>query len=201
LITGLLPDVTIRVANFERPFYSNRLMQMTFHELAHASHFRKVGQGFWLDLMMASMSTEGCPGYGCGTGTDDGNIAVAESWAEFLGTDHALRNQPNGMTLSTSTGGWMLFADLLEFDRWFGSNWIPSGIYNDLRDVTNADPGENLWDRTGGLTIAEMYDAFGPHTDQICFYFNEINTRYPGIVGVGGIDLFSIFNEHGYGCL
>jgi hypothetical protein len=44
IVTGLLPDMTIRVPEASEPqFYNSRLTQIGMHELSHASHYQTVG--------------------------------------------------------------------------------------------------------------------------------------------------------------
>ncbi len=199
LLTGLLPDITIRTnGTIERQSYSARLMQTAFHELGHGTHFQRAGQAYWLDFIAATLRPNGnCGGYGCGTGTDDGNIGVGESWAEFIGTNYALRNHPMGEKLSAWRGDFLRFDDALEEEFWFFNNWIPTGIYNDLMDINNNDIDEDIWDRTGGLTIKQLYQAFGPKIDEICIYRNEIIGLYPWL---GRSEVNEIFERHGYSC-
>ena len=212
LLNGILPDITIKTGSFERDRYSSRLMQTAFHELGHASHFRRAGQGYWLDFIRATLRNhpdDQCGGgYGCGQNPDDGNVGIGESWAEFIGTNHALRNHIDGQKNSrwrslTTFGGWnflalIRFDDALEREPWFFNDWIATGIYNDLMDVANVDPFENGWDRTGGLTIRQLYEAFGPDIDSFCEYEFEIINRY----GLNMLDVDEIFirNRAG-GCL
>lgn len=187
-----LPDITIRTnGNEERQAYSSRLMQTIFHELGHGSHFRRVGQVYWSDLFRATLRNhpedECGGGYGCGQNYGDGNISIAESWAEFISTSHALRLHPNGQKESRwlgqqVTGTWrgllMRFNDALEEEQWFFNDWVVSGFYHDLMDLVNSDPAEDNWDAIGGLTIQQLYEALGPNIDSFCGYQNEIMTRY-----------------------
>ena len=198
LLTGLLPDITIKVGNFEQQSYSARLMQTAFHELGHGSHFQRAGHQYWLDFIAATLSPQGnCGGYGCGGSADDGNVAVGESWAEFIGTNHALRNHPNGEKQSVWQGGFIRFDDALEREIWFFNNWIPTGIYNDLIDVTNNDPTEDNWDNVGGLSIQQLYQVLGPKIDEICIYRRELLGAYP-FLDQNLVN--NIFIIHGYRC-
>lgn len=198
LLTGLLPDITVKVGSTERRSYSARLMQTAFHELGHASHFRRAGTLYWIDLIGATLFPTGnCGGYGCGTGSDDGNVAVAESWAEFIGTNHALRNHPNGQKVSVWAGGFIRFDVALEQEPWFFNNWIPTGVYNDLIDVVNTDPNENIWDITGGLTIQQLYEVLGPDVDFMCEYMNLVIRRYPAL---NPNDINEIFERNNHTC-
>lgn len=211
LLSGLLPDVTIRTnGNDERRSYSAILMHTVFHELAHGSHFQRAGQSYWYDFIRATLRNhpdDQCGGgYGCGQNADDGNVAIGESWAEFLGTNHALRLHPNGEKESrwagfTFTSFWQTAfitnRNALERERWFFNNWISSGIYNDLMDLANTDPTE-FWDRIGGLSIQQLYEALGPNIDFFCNYEWEIINRYG--LSTGDVDDI-FFNNGAGGCL
>lgn len=214
LLTGLMPDITIKTGDFERDFYSARLMQTALHELGHGSHFRRAGQGYWIDFIRATLRNhpdDQCGGgYGCGQNPDDGNVAIGESWAEFIGTNHALRNHRNGQKDSrwlsfTMTGQFNSFSPIrfdkaLETERWFFNDWIATGIYNDMMDINNTDPNENGWDRIGGLTIQQLYNGLGPNIDFFCDYEWNLFALYPWL-NLGDMDeVFIRNNAHG-GCL
>lgn len=207
LLTGLLPDITIKTGNDERILYSSRLMQTAFHELGHGSHFQRAGHQYWLDFIRATLRRhpeDQCGGgYGCGANADDGNVAIGESWAEFIGTNHALRNHPNGQKNSRwlsfiSTGDFnfffpIRFDDALEREAWFFNDWIATGMYNDFMDIANNDPTENVWDRIGGLSIQQLYEALGPNIDHYCAYEFELINRY----GLNFIDVEDIIRRNG----
>ena len=81
----LLPDIIIgtRGADTFSSIYSE-----TVHQLAHASHYTKVGNGFWNDYDMyvaQSLAMQGGNPYGSQSDTNSGVCAVAEMWAYFLG--------------------------------------------------------------------------------------------------------------------
>jgi hypothetical protein len=198
LLTGLLPDITMRVGNIERDRYSTQLMQTLFHELAHASYYRQVGQSHYLDLMTAEINNglfSGCGPYNCDNAGEQQYISVSESWAEYLGTIHARRLHPNGFKRSAFWGGFVDYTTALERETWFENPNIPTGIYNDLNDVTNTT--FEFWDNTGGLTIEQMYRAFEPNVTFMCGYLNEIITRFPNL---NPNDVNDIFTNNGSGC-
>lgn len=199
LLTGLLPDITIRVGNDERRRYSSRLMQTLFHELAHASYYRQVGQQHYLELVQAELYNglfSGCGPYNCDNAGEQEYISVSESWAEYLGTIHARRLHPNGFKTSTFFGGFVDYSAALEQETFFENRNIPTGIFNDLNDVTNT--AFEPWDRTGGLRIEQMYRAFEPNVTTMCNYQQQINTRFPNL---NANDIFEIFWRHEAGCL
>jgi hypothetical protein len=198
LFNGIIPDITVKTGSFERPRYSSRLMHTALHELGHASHFRRAGQAYWLDFIVATVFPNGnCGGYGCGTGSNDGKVAVGESWAEFIGTVHALRNHPNGAKFSAWNNGLIQFDVALEREIWFANNWIPTGVYNDLIDVTNTDILEDDWDRTGGLTIRQLYEVLSPNVNSPCNYQFETLRLYPFL---NIVDVNEIFVNHQVFC-
>ena len=206
LLTGVLPDITIRVGFRERNLHSARLMQTAFHELGHGSHFQRAGQGYWIDFIRATIRRhpdDQCNGgYGCGNNPDDGNVQVGESWAEFIGTNHALRLHPNGQKASRwwavaqgfpgGTSSLIDYRTALERETWFFNDWIPTGVYNDLMDVNNTWAPENFWDRIGGLSINQLYNAFGPDVDFMCDYQEEIIRLYPFLGRNNVEDIFRI---------
>lgn len=84
LLEVFLPDVTLGVdgRNSYRDLYSN-----TCHELAHASHFTKVGVAYWdryIKYIMASYVKTSGKTYGDGTGNDAGVCEIGEMWAYYL---------------------------------------------------------------------------------------------------------------------
>lgn len=203
LLQGLLPDLTFRVnGDFEPQEYESRLAQTAFHELGHGSHFRRAGAGFWLDLIAATMfngvndPNDPCFGYGCGGGVDDGNVEVAESWAEFIGTRNALTRYADGRKISRFYGNfpnnWVRFDIALEDEQWFFNNWIPTGIYNDLIDAGGMfiEP----WDNFGGATIQQLYAVFNPDVDTMCDYQEELLRLYPAFPRPAVVQIFAGHN-------
>ena len=84
LIKYLLPDITIGTKGKTdyRSIYS-----ATCHELAHASHFSKVGTGYWNKYIMyifKSFIASGGMTYGDGSGEYAGHCEVGEDWAYYL---------------------------------------------------------------------------------------------------------------------
>ena len=57
------------------------VFETTFHELAHASHFRKVGNGYWIKYINYII-TYGA--YGNGRGKNAGYAGVGEMWGNYF---------------------------------------------------------------------------------------------------------------------
>lgn len=207
LLTGLMPDMTFRVPQAAEPqFYNERLAQIAFHELAHAMHYRRAGNNYWIDYIKATLAANPVAGnpYGNGQNADDGNVAVGESWAEFLGTNHAIRRygndaQKNRTSLFFWNGNFLTQFQpnpfLQENERWFfGGNWIPSGFYNDLQDGFN--PVEN-WDNIQGTTIRQLLLPLGPQTDFTCDYLWTLLQQNPAL---NQNDVITIAMQHDFNC-
>ena len=84
LIKFLLPDITLGTSGKAdyRSIYSD-----VCHELAHASHFTKVGTKYWNEYIwyiIESFISSGGVTYGDGTGTRAGYCEIGEMWAYYL---------------------------------------------------------------------------------------------------------------------
>ncbi len=162
---GLLPDITIRTAS-SKSFYTDfscETTQTMFHELAHASHFNKVGTAFWVNVINQELSSEGCAGYGCGNWQNSSNgqdkyIQVTEAWAEFLGQRYALNMYGNNARIVSAEMGLQTLGTLRDGEHWFANNWICKGIFNDLIDnFSSLEPLDNI----NGRTVAQLYNLLG----------------------------------------
>lgn len=84
ILEYFLPDITIGTKNIDnyKVLYSS-----TSHELAHASHFSKVGVSYWdtyIRYIMESYVTTGGMTYGDGSGITAGYCEIGEMWAYYL---------------------------------------------------------------------------------------------------------------------
>ena len=84
LIRLFLPDITLGLKGMDD--YAS-IYAETCHELAHASHFSKVGTGYWnkyiLYVLGSYISTGGMT-YGDGSGMNAGHCEIGEMWAYYL---------------------------------------------------------------------------------------------------------------------
>lgn len=163
---------------------SDKVKQLMYHELGHASHFNKVGQSWWNDFVYAEsyeIARFGINGanspYGIG---DDGflsdYISLAESWAEHVGQTIADRiyglnstsvfrqgiTYTNNIIISGSSHINYL-EDFSPFRTYDPFHWIPDGIYYDLLDDRNdlfAVPLRvNVNDAVFGYTNQQFFNA------------------------------------------
>lgn len=183
LFTGLLPSITSQEsrASTRSPHYSERLMQWSFHELAHASFFMKVGQTYWIRVITNILVGASSPcgdGYGCGNEIFAGDTQLNEAWAEYLGKDHHRRVHPNGE--ASTEFGWLGYPAALERTRIFANAWIPTGVFFDLTDPINTSPQESL-DNIAGFSNAQMYSIFSPNIHNFCDYEASFISQFPTV--------------------
>ena len=83
LLKRFLPDITIGAG--DGSFVD--LYSSVMHEMAHASHYAQVGNGWWnpyLTYILSSYVTEGKEVYGSGTAEGAGYCEVGEMWGYFM---------------------------------------------------------------------------------------------------------------------
>ncbi len=147
------------------------------------------------------------------------NVALTESWAEFIGMNYQLRRYPadvaynkctrtrtyfDGLTNTSKTifsGYHYPSTQLIENQMFFygGGDWIPMGLYHDLMDNTNVSPNNpaETWDGIQDVTIKQMYDAFGPGVTTKCDYYNSFISQNPTL---NQNLVFQIFDNHKAAC-
>jgi hypothetical protein len=84
LIEYFLPDITLGTKNM--PDY-DRIYSTVCHEMAHATHFSKVGTGYWnryIRYIIESYIRTGGMTYGGGEGDGASHCEVGEMWAYYL---------------------------------------------------------------------------------------------------------------------
>lgn len=193
LLHGLLPDMTFRVCGNTAPqHYNSRLAQIVFHELGHASEYRKLGWGWYISMSWAEKRHWKTKYLYGEPGDNDnwGKVQVGESWAEYIGTEHALKKYgTTGWKYSEMQGNFINYPFALEYEDWFDNNWIPTGIYHDLID-TDTNPFE-FWDAVGGSSIPLMYAVFNSNTNNMCDYREQFLSTYPAFDQTLTRNLFS----------
>jgi len=117
---------------------------LTYHELAHASHYALVGNAWWGNLIQAELEHIGVdlvsfsfpldPYRADGNDRLDGYIAVAESWAEYISEEFGAGN-PEFLFLRNT--------------------YIPEGIYHDLIDNVDSFEVDNIQ----GYNIPALFQA------------------------------------------
>jgi hypothetical protein len=174
-VTLIFPDVYIGI-DFKQ---SDRLKELSYHELAHSSHYTKVGNPFWQDLIVAEADAWG---HGNANSTDAGRIALCESWAEHIGKTFA--DKTYGANVSFTT--YLNYIYWLEHQRNEETNHIPIGFYHDLIDGINTSEtaGDGYWgqtnqgtinDNVSGLTNAQLFSLLNSNITTPLDFKNALN--------------------------
>ncbi len=148
VIKFFAPDITIGTKGIAKSFRS--IYSMATHELAHASHFAKVGAAWWtnyISYILTSWIKTGGMTYGTGTEANAGYCEIGEMWAYYL--ESKLFYQRYGGTYVT-----------------FGtSNWFYPQILYYLEER--------------GLSASELFAAFTPEVMARNLLEDELKRRYP----------------------
>ena len=149
------PDVTYNYSQ-NHLYYTNsdRISEIFYHELAHASHYRKVGSSYWTPYISYILQNKG---YGEPKATGSGRIAISEAWAYFCGERFAHLRYGNNFSIGET---WL--SHIENFNPSVGTNswkWIPKGVMHDL-----TDSGESTWltkvnDNVSGYNISQCFGS------------------------------------------
>ena len=136
IIARFLPDITIGLKGMDD--YSS-IYNIVQHELAHSSHFMRVGTSYWnkyIKHVITSFVTSGMRVYGVGTEPDSGYCEVGEMWAYYM--QNVLYKERYGQYISElGTSYWFCPQILLHMDN---RGITDSKIFTALRStVTDRD--------------------------------------------------------------
>ena len=106
LVELFLPDITIgaKEQDYEGIYGS------VIHELAHASHYAKVGNNYWapyIKYVLQCFVLEGWSMYGSGTKDGAGYCEVSEMWSYFM--EASLRKERYGGTITSYGNSFVWF--------------------------------------------------------------------------------------------
>ena len=85
LLKMFLPDITIGAKAGDGTFAD--VYSAVMHEMAHASHYAQVGNGWWnpyITYVLRSYVTEGKQAYGSGSIENAGYCEIGEMWGYFM---------------------------------------------------------------------------------------------------------------------
>lgn len=145
-----LPDISIG-AEFHN---SDQLKELTYHEVAHASHYTKAGCAFWTELMLEELNGIAFHG-GNPYHQVDGIVDITEAWAYHVGWFFADKNYQ----FPQRSVNWFR---RLEEIRNRENGHIPSGVFHDLKDNTPNDSESTFdaCDGCGSFTINDNVQGF-----------------------------------------
>lgn len=173
---------------------SNRVVTTMYHELAHATLYKKAGANWYeavvdgtIEEMIASGFGDYSP-YGDGTTANSGIIAVNEAWGNHFG--YYLANKRYGSVINCvspqdnayevcSLNGFISYAAALEaFDPNYIDDlhsWIPVGILWDLHDPSNeVRPPNAVHDQVSGFTNSQLFQAMASDVRSPQAYRNRL---------------------------
>lgn len=173
IIQDQLPDIYA-------PFYIRfntaaraSFIETMFHELAHASHYAKVGPSFWLPYVEYIY---GNGGYGEPSFTNSGIVGLSESWAEDL----------------SNICAYYIYGKqkYLDWNEHPIDDWIPYGVYYDLHD----EGTNEAFDQVSGFTFPQLYNFLTPDTRSVQALKTKAKNASPS--QQTAIDI--LFNHYGY---
>ena len=187
----LLPDVYLGI----RHSTSDWMKELSYHELAHASHSTRVNTDYWKRLVtaeaQATLQSSNNNPHGSAQSLDAGIIAVCESWAEHIGITYTDR------TYGGNASQWPNWIVWLERTWNEFQNHIPIGLYHDLIDEEESIFNRNgiqvsacnqqeagctiIDDEVSGFTNAQMFDCltsstFAPSDFEECLIDNHLSS-------------------------
>lgn len=161
LVEMFLPDITIGT----REMGYRDIYKATMHELAHASHYAKVGNDFWtpyIYYVLQSFVLEGGTAYGSGTKEGSGYCEVGEMWAYFM--EASLEKDRYGGTIATYDNAFWFQPDI--FTYLYERGLSRGQLFRSLKaDVTCVD---DLRDK-----LIELYPQMEDAIDQTFDYFDK----------------------------
>ena len=194
-------------------FTSDFIKGNLYHELSHASHYTKVGTGWYTNFVnaeLAQIAAHPSPNdlfnpYGISTSPDAPLIALGEAWGYHMG--HFLADQRYGTSASSQIeqpgntfftgGGAHPHIDVLEaFNPNLTSdpfNWIPKGLMEDLIDATNET--NPITDNVSGFTISQLFNALQSDVTTLQLYRARIISQNPSI---STINITNLFGQYHY---
>jgi hypothetical protein len=190
------PDITYNYSQ-NTSFYTNsdRITQIFYHELAHASHYRKVGNSYWSSYI-AYIVQHG--GYGDSETNGSGRIAISEAWAEFCGARFAHLRYGNNNSAPNSTS-WLEYIERFKPypnpNNWSYWNWIPDGVIHDLTD--NGEPTwlTNVTDNVSGYSISQCFGSMDADITSVTGYKTRFINEYGSSQQV---NINELFKSYGY---
>lgn len=165
LLKETMPDVILNY-NQNAPDEAD-MIETLYHELGHASHYAKVGNGFW-GRYISYIINYGS--YGDGTRRDAPLVGISESWGFYAGWFFsqdkygARADRPVAVTenylpreVGNGDGIGVVFGRL--------AGWIPAGIMQDLTD-NNADlVRAGFRDNASGYNTRALFGALDRDVD------------------------------------
>ena len=151
LIRFVLPDVIIN-ANASQG--TREVFSTTFHELAHASHHKKAGSGYWIRYInyIITYGNSNNP-YGDGHGKNSGVCGIGEMWGNYFSA-LLIRDEFGYTTPFNSDWGW--------FEE--EEDWYNPGFLKDVNNISD-------------ITTSEIFSCLNSSTDTFTKLISQLKTK------------------------
>ena len=196
--------------------HSDDVKEDIYHQLTHSAHYNALGNIWYTNFVNAEASAiitypfhVNYSPYGTGTGTYSAIIALGESWAYYIGefmTDlqYGLQSsqpqyeQPGKPFNNSSTASSHI--NVLEgFDPNYSTDpfdWIPQGLYEDLRDATNET--NPITDNVSGYYTNQMFfTAFSSSITTMQGFRTNLLNQNTG-TSAQATQVTALFNQYHY---
>jgi hypothetical protein len=195
---------------------SDRIKETTYHELTHAAHFEALGVTWYAAFVNAEVAEiehtflfdAGYNPYGRGTDANGPQIALGESWAEYIGEYFADKTYGlmssedyfsfggGDYTNNNPISGFSSHLNVLEnFDPTSSAHfhWIPVGLYYDMMDIRNEN--SPVIDQVSGYTNQQFFNAFSSSITSLGSYKTNLLQQNGNNQST---QINSLFTQYGY---
>ena len=149
------PDIIINVNRKQ----TDRVFETTFHELGHASHFKKVGSSYWIKYINYII-TYGS--YGDGHGKNSGYCGVGEMWGYYIGARLAEEEFGTARFYRVRVDNWI--TPIINRRVVNEANYTPSDIYYSLNsDVTSISRLKTEYNSRVGKNVSTVNQIFNDY--------------------------------------
>jgi len=176
IIRAFAPDITLRVQDGGNNLRSaDNIINTFYHEYAHATHYRQVGNGYWAAYIATIV---GNGGYGSKTSSDAGRIAVAEAWGFYVGNTltaqkyNSVGSAPAMLIARANIDG--LENQVPGDNSW--QQWIPFGLYHDMTDI-GEPPFTTVIDNANLYNMQQIFRGLQPNVTSVQGFRQEILNR------------------------
>jgi hypothetical protein len=156
------PDMIVGLTDSWQTLHSPELNFRFFREFANVMHYYRAGNVFWRALNGAVLINQG---YGNKNSPHSGYIAVAQSWAYFIGlTSNATRYNSSAFTFANDQRARLEFQTPtndtpVSLLRTTTAGWIPFGMLHDLVDI--GEPlATGVIDNVSNYTIGGIFRGY-----------------------------------------
>jgi len=197
LLNNVPPDIMIGYDTDPWAFETDQVKERSYHELAHALHYQKAGNGFWeheIDYVIERQQAGDNPPYGSPGAPGAGRCDLVEMWGVYLGKEYAHRRYGPILhsRFAPALFGNSWYADNERVVLWDGdgdntpaNNHIPGGFLQDIRDDNaynsnnDLDEAPGIADNIRGYAASTIYSHLSGSTTDAATLMNLLAGQLP----------------------